>query len=375
VIVVTGQGEKAVALQAIGAGAYDFLIKPLDMDELSAILKRCLYVGRLEEEYREMQQRMQTDPLEGLTGSDASMQAVIASVRKVAATEASVLILGESGTGKEMTARAIHQLSPRRKGPFVAINCGAIPENLMESELFGHEKGAFSGAHLQRKGRVESANGGTLFLDEIGEISPALQVKLLRFLQERVIERVGGRQEIVVDTRVLAATNVDINRRMADGAFREDLYYRLAVVQILLPALRNRNGDIELLARSFLQRYAAEAGKKGLFFAAEALKSIQLHPWPGNIREMQNRIRRAVIMSAGKKVTVEDLDLVAVESSSAASSLREAREKLEREMIVDALRKHAGVITAAAHDLGVSRPTFYELMDKLKIERPLVRRP
>ena len=368
IVVITGQGEKAIALRAIGAGAYDFLGKPLEMDELKSLLKRCFHVARLEREYREIEQRSPGDSFEELLGASPPMQAVFRSIRKVAATEAPVLILGESGTGKEVTARAIHHRSERKKGAFVAINCGAIPENLIESELFGHEKGAFTGAHVQRKGRIETAEGGTLFLDEVGELPPPLQVKLLRFLQERCLERVGGRQLIPVDTRVLAATNADLKKRMGEGTFREDLYYRLAVVQIVLPPLRERGDDVALLARSLLQRFAAESGKPGLTFAPEALRSISLYPWPGNVRELQNRVKRAVIMSGGKRVTVSDLELE--QTGAPAASLKEARESLEREMLQEALRKHGGKITAAAADLGISRPTFYELMEKLGVQRP-----
>ena len=370
IVVITGQGEKEIALQAIGSGAYDFMGKPLDMDELKYLLKRCFNVARLEREYREMQQRIQTDSFEGLLGTSTSMQAVFNSIRKVATTDAPVLILGESGTGKEMTAQAIHHRSGRKDGPFVAINCGAIPETLMESELFGHEKGSFTGAHTQRKGRIEAGDGGTLFLDEIGEISPSLQVKLLRFLQERVIERVGGRQQIQVDTRVIAATNADLKKKMADGSFREDLYYRIAVVQIVLPPVRDRGEDVMLLARAMLQQYAAETGKSGIAFGTDALRALRAYGWPGNVRELQNRVKRAVIMSSGRRVTAQDLELEAAGGANPAASLKEARESLEREMVKSALRKHGGKITAAAVELGVSRPTFYELMEKLGIQKP-----
>lgn len=370
VVVITGQAERAVALQAIGAGAYDFLGKPVDPAELKLLLRRCFQVSRLEREFREAQGRSLGDAFEGFLGASAPMQAVFASIRKVANTEAPVLILGESGTGKEMTARAIHRLSGCSQGPFVAINCGAIPEALMESELFGHEKGSFTGAHAQRKGRIEGAEGGTLFLDEVGEIPPALQVKLLRFLQERCIERVGGRQEIKVDTRVLAATNADLRKRMADGSFREDLYYRLAVIQIILPPLRERGDDTELLARGLLEKIGAEAGKPGLSFADDALRAIRLHTWPGNVRELQNRVRRAVIMSGGRRVTAPDLDLGQPATPGASASLKGARETLERGMVIDALARHSGKISAAAADLGISRPTFYELMEKFGIQKP-----
>ncbi len=370
VVVITGQEEKEVALNAVGAGAYDFLCKPVDMEELKLLLKRCFHVARLEREYREMQQQFQGDTFEGMQGTSPSMQTVFASIRKMAVTEAPVLILGESGTGKEMAAMAIHRRSARKDGPFVAINCSAIPETLLESELFGHEKGAFTGAHMQRKGRIESASGGTLFLDEIGEIPLPLQVKLLRFLQEQRIERVGGRQEIHVDARIVAATNSDLKRGMADGSFREDLYYRLAVVQMTLPPLRDREGDIHLLAQSFLQRFSREIGKQGLAFDREAVSAMRGHAWPGNVRELENRVKRAVIMAEGNRLTLQDLELAESKDSPRATTLKEARENLEREMILQGLRKHSWKIAAAATELGVSRPTLYELMERLNIQRP-----
>ena len=340
------------------------------MVDLKLLLKRCFHVAQLEHEYREMQARLQGEAFDGILGTSTSMQAVFESIRKVATVDAPVLILGESGTGKEMTARAIHNRSVRKDGPFIAINCSAIPESLIESELFGHEKGAFTGAHVQRKGRIESSSGGTLFLDEIGEIPLPIQVKLLRFLQERCIERVGGRQEIPVDTRVIAATNADLKKGMQDGTFREDLFYRLAVVQIVLPALRNREGDILFLAQSFLQQFANESGKPGLTFAPEALKAIQRYNWPGNVRELQNRIRRAVIMGGEKRVSAQDLELTgAINPNRTGSILKDAREALERELLQQSLRKHGGKISAAATELGISRPTFYELMEKLEIRK------
>ncbi|MBK9991192.1 MAG: PEP-CTERM-box response regulator transcription factor [Verrucomicrobia bacterium] len=370
IVIISGQGEKTNALQAIGAGAYDFLGKPVEMVDLKLLLKRCFHVAQLEREYREMQGRLQSDAFDGILGTSTPMQVVFDTIRKVATVDAPVLILGESGTGKEMTARAIHNRSARKSGPFVAINCSAIPETLIESELFGHEKGAFTGAHVQRKGRIEGASGGTLFLDEVGEIPLPIQVKLLRFLQERCIERVGGRQEIPVDTRVVAATNADLKKGMLDGSFREDLFYRLAVVQIALPALRNREGDILFLAQSFLQQFASESGKAGLSFAPEAQRAIQRHDWPGNVRELQNRVRRAVIMGGEKRLSAQDLELTnATSSNRIGSTLKEAREALERELLQQALRKHNNKITAAATELGISRPTFYELMEKLGINK------
>jgi two-component system, NtrC family, response regulator len=369
VIIVSGQGEKETALQCVGAGAYDFLCKPIDMEELRLLLKRCFYVSRLEQEYREMRQLLQCESFEGMLGNSAPMQAVFNSIRKVATTDVPVLILGESGTGKEMVARAIHQRSSRKNGPFVPINCSAIPETLLESELFGHEKGAFTGAHVQRKGRIEMAAGGTLFLDEIGEIPLQLQVKLLRFLQEQRASRVGGREEFQIDLRVITATNANLKKTMAAGTFREDLFYRLAVVQIAMPPLRDRENDISLLAQSFLDRFTSQTPKKGIAFDREAVRVINAHLWPGNVRELENCIRRAVIMAEGKHLTANDLGLNSANEGK-LTTLKSAREALEREFIQRALRKHSGRITAAATDLGVSRPTLYELMEKLEIARP-----
>lgn len=373
VIIISGQGEKQNAIQAIGSGAYDFLTKPIDLEELKIILKRTFYVAGLERGYHELQAQLQNDSFEGLLGASPQMQQVFSSIRKVATTDAPVLILGESGTGKEMAALAIHRRSSRRNGPFVAINCSAIPETLLESELFGHEKGSFTGAHMQRKGRIETAAGGTLFLDEIGEIPLQIQVKLLRFLQEQTIERVGGRHEIQVDARVVTATNVQLKKAIAEGRFREDLYYRLAVVVVNLPPLRDRNGDIHLLAQEFLHRNAEANGKEGLVFAHEAIRALNAYAWPGNVRELENRVKRAVIMAEGNRLTAEDLELADPRSFSSATSqqqkLKDARESLEREMIQKALKKHSGKIAAAAAELGISRPTFYDLMDKLGFKR------
>jgi two-component system NtrC family response regulator len=368
VVIISGQGEKEVALRAIGSGAYDFLSKPVETEELKFFLKRCFHVAQLEKEYGEMQHLLGGDSFEGMLGNSPSMKPVFDSIRKVATTDAPVLILGESGTGKEMAARAIHHRGARKDGPFIAINCSAIPETLLESELFGHEKGAFTGAHVQRKGRIETANGGTLFLDEIGEIPQPLQVKLLRFLQEQTIERVGGRQEIQINARVIAATNADLKKGMAAGTFREDLFYRLAVVQIVLPPLRDRENDVRMLAQFFLKRFAAQVSKPGLAFDQEALRVLNKHSWPGNVRELENCVRRAVIMADGKRVTPGDLELTPGVAANAVT-LKEAREAVERQMIQQALRKHGGKIAPAAVELGLSRPTLYELMDKLQIAR------
>ncbi len=369
VIVISGQSEKRNALQAVGAGAYDFLCKPVDVEELKLLLRRCIYVVELEREYRELQQGQRSDVFEDMLGTSPQMQSVFAFIRKVAGTNAPVLLLGESGTGKEMAAAAIHRRSVRKDGPFVAINCNAIPENLLESELFGHEKGAFTGAHVQRKGLLETASGGTLFLDEIGELPPAIQVKLLRFLQEQRLQRVGGRQEIQVDTRLVAATNADLKELIDSGKFREDLYFRLAVVTIRLLPLRERGEDIVFLAREFLQSYAVQNGRTKMVFAPDALRAIARYSWPGNVRELQNRVKRGVIMASGSRLTGKDLELEPDQGvvSSSATTLREAREHVEREMIEQALKRNSGKITSAAADLGISRPTLYELMEKLGI--------
>jgi len=368
VIIISGQGERENALLAIGAGAYDFLPKPADLEVLKLLLKRAFHVASLEREYREMQQ-LQGETFEGMLGTSQQMQQVFNTIRKVATADAPVLVLGESGTGKEMVAQAIHRQSARRDGPFVAINCSAIPETLLESELFGHEKGSFTGAHVQRKGRVETASGGTLFLDEIGELPALLQVKLLRFLQEQCIERVGGRQPIQVDTRVVAATNVDLKKAIMENRFREDLFYRLAVVVVNLPPLRERETDTRLLAQEFLRRSAAKIGKTGLTFDQEALRALKDYGWPGNVRELDNRVRRAVIMADGKRLTAADLELGDISERPHAANLKEAREAVEREMIQKALRKHGNKIAPAAVDLGISRPTLYELMEKLGLKR------
>ncbi len=374
VVVISGQGEKENALRAVGEGAYDFFCKPVNVEELKTIIGRAFHVGRLEREYQAMQRQFETEGFEGMLGKSPAVKQVFTTVRKLDATDAPVLVLGESGTGKEVVALTIHRRSRRAKGPFVAINCGAIPETLIEAELFGHERGAFTGAHMQRPGRIETAEGGTLFLDEIGELPLALQVKLLRFLQEQQIERIGGRKQIRVDTRVIAATNVDLEKAMGEGKFREDLFYRLAVVIIKLPPLRERETDVLVLAEAFLKRYASEQGKGRLRFSKEALLALQEYPWPGNVRELENRVKRAVIMSDDARVTPENLSLSAG-STGAGLNLREARDQLEREMLTKALRKHRGKISPAAAELGISRPTFYEMMEKLGIQKAVGEEP
>jgi len=368
VIVVSGQSEKQNAIQAVGAGAYDFLCKPVEMETLKLLLRRCIHVVDLEREYRQLQQSRRSEVFEDMLGTSPQMQSVFSFIRKVAGTSVPVLLLGESGTGKEMAAAAIHRRSTRKDGPFVAINCNAIPENLLESELFGHEKGAFTGAHIQRKGLLETSNGGTLFLDEIGELPPAIQVKLLRFLQEQRFQRVGGRHEIQVDTRLVAATNADLKQLIDNGKFREDLYFRLAVVTIRLLPLRERGEDVVVLAREFLQRYADQERRTKLVFAPDALRAMTHYSWPGNVRELQNHVKRAVIMASGSRVAAKDLELNGREVSS-SRTLKQAREQVERDVIQQALKRHSGRITAAAADLGISRPTLYELMEKLSIPK------
>jgi two-component system, NtrC family, response regulator len=367
VIIISGQGDKENALRAVGAGAYDFLCKPIEIEELKLLLRRCFYLANLEKEYRDMQRSSGAETFEGMIGTSTQMQDVFAAIRKVATTSAPVLLLGESGTGKEMAAEAIHRRSLRKDGPFIAINCSAIPETLLESELFGHEKGSFTGAHAQRKGLIESAEKGTLFLDEIGDLPPPLQVKLLRFLQEQTFMRVGGRQEIHCDVRIVAATHADLKQAITNGKFREDLYFRLAVVVIALPPLRDRADDIAVVATEFLTRFAAQSGKTDLAFAPETLRAASRHSWPGNVRELQNRVHRAVIMADGRKITPADMELTHVTQALPAITLREARENVEREMVTQALKRNAGKISAASTDLGISRPTLYELMEKLGI--------
>ncbi len=370
IIIVSGQGEKENALRAVGAGAYDFLCKPVELESLKFQLQRCFYVAELEREHRELQRTLgAADAFEGMLGKSPVMQEVFGLIRKVAPSQAPVLLLGESGTGKEMAALSIHRRSPRKGGPFVPINCNAIPENLLESELFGHEKGAFTGADRERKGLIETAAGGTLFLDEIGELPPPIQVKLLRFLQEQTFQRVGGRQTLQADVRMVAATNADLKQRIVKGEFREDLYFRLAVVVIHLPPLRAREEDVVLIAETFLKRSAAVNGKAGQSFSPEALRVLARHPWPGNVRELQNRVQRAVIMADDKRIGVEDLELAEAAGALPFTTLKEAREQAEREVVQAALKRNAGKITAAALDLGISRPTLYELMEKLGIAR------
>lgn len=370
VIVVSGREERKHARVAVGEGAYDFFNKPVDIDELRVLLRRALYVYELEREQQDaLQQHEPQACFEGMVGESPQMQKIFETVRQVAAVDVPVLIQGESGTGKELVARAIHRQSARCDGPFVTINCGAIPENLLESELFGHEKGAFTGAHAQRKGRIENVQGGTLFLDEIGELTLPLQVKLLRFLQEHQIERVGGQRPINVDVRVLAATNVDLERAVAEGHFREDLYYRLGVMTIVLPPLRERSNDIVVLSHMLLKRYTTEMAKKVERFDRQAILAMQMYPWPGNVRELENRVKRAVIVVQGPRLTTADLGLSETEAPVVHRTLKEARGAFEKELILEALTRNKGHISRTATELGVSRPTLHGLIAKYAIER------
>ena len=370
VIIITGRGEKEHALRAIEKGACDFFYKPIELDELKIVLGRTFHIAQLEREQRELKQRLSDDTFEFMIGTSQVMQDIFSMIRKIATTDAPVLIIGESGTGKELVARAVHRQGLRATGPFIPINCSAIPENLIESELFGHEKGTFTGAHAQRKGRFEMAEGGTLFLDEIGELPTMLQVKLLRFLQEKTIERIGGRQQIEVDTRVLAATNRNLEEAIKNGSFREDLYYRLNVLRINLPPLRDRQTDILLLAKTFLDRYCQEHRKKIKGFSDQAINAIEGYAWPGNVRELENRVKRAVIMSDGKKISLEDMEMESLDIETKRMTLKDAREDVEKKLIIKAIARNDNNLSKAATDLGISRPTLYDMMDKLEIPRP-----
>ena len=365
VIVITGNTDRENALRAVQAGAFDYHLKPVDLDELQVVLRRAAYLHEIETESQMSLARASAEVrFEEILGSTAKMREVFTMLGQVAKTDATVLIQGESGTGKELAARALHTRSARRDGPFVAINCGAIPETLLESELFGHERGAFTGAHTQRKGKVEVAHGGTLFLDEIGEMSLALQVKLLRFLQERQVERVGGREQIAVNTRVLAASNKDLKSEIQAGRFREDLYYRLSVVVITIPPLRERAEDIVLLANTFLRRNC-ELYKRKLRFSPDALQAVATYGWPGNIRELENAVHRAVIMARTRLISPTDLGIDAAAAvQNGGGTLKEARSQIERQVLVTALIKSQGNISQAARELGVSRPAIHDLLDK-----------
>jgi two-component system NtrC family response regulator len=368
VIIITGNGDRANAVAAVERGAFDYHLKPVNLDDLKVVLRRATYLRQLERESEEQaRQREDSIRFTDILGSTPKMREIFGVIQRVAKTDATVLCEGESGTGKELVARAVHTHSPRRSGPFVAINCGAIPETLLESELFGHERGSFTGAHAQRKGKIEMATGGTLFLDEITEMSLPLQVKLLRFLQQREIERVGGREVIPIDVRVVAATNQSLDEALRGGRFREDLYYRLSVVTIHLPPLRERGEDVVLLANAFLRRNA-QALKRKVRFSPEALEAIVKYQWPGNIRELENKVHRAVIMATSRIIGSADLDLNPSAVIDALPTLREARDQSERRLIVNALVRSRGNISRAARVLDISRPTFHDMLVKHSID-------
>lgn len=378
VIVLTGQNDQSNALRAVAAGAYDFFAKPFEPELLGLTIDRAYRMFELQSENQRLQTLQQTDALGGLITRDPEMLRVCRMIERVAPSDATVMLLGESGTGKEVLAQGLHQAS-RRTGRFVAINCAAIPENLLESELFGYERGAFTGATKTTLGKIETANGGTLMLDEIGDLPLTLQSKLLRFLQERKVERVGGRQEIAVDVRVVCATHQDLKAQIAEGRFREDLFYRLAEIVVEIPALRSRTGDAVLLAHSFLRRFAQEQRRGSMSFSEDALRAVEGNAWSGNVRQLLSAVRRAVIMADGNRVGCEDLGLPKlpeldeqaknlVGAGSSDLDLRSVREAAERTTVVTAIARTNGNLAKAAELLGVSRPTLYDLMRRLAIQ-------
>ncbi len=371
VIIASGHGARESALDAIAAGAYDFYSKPVDIAALELIVTRALNLHRIEAENRRLAEKVGKDKtvLGTLITGAPEMVKVARTIERVANTDASIMLLGASGTGKELLARGLHDASPRRGGAFVAINCAAIPENLLESELFGHEKGAFTGAVKTTEGKIECAHGGTLVLDEVGDIPLPLQVKLLRFLQERTIERIGGRKAIPVDTRIVCATHRDLDAMIAEQTFRDDLYYRLAEIVVSIPSLAERPGDAGLLAKAFLTRFAREMNPAVKGFAPDALAALDTHDWPGNVRELENRVKRAVIMADGKLVSAEDLDLVPPQTDVLdALNLKCAREQVDRKVIRRALARTEGNISGSAKLLGVSRPTLYDLLKQYDLQ-------
>jgi two-component system NtrC family response regulator len=367
VIVITGREEHEHAVRAIAEGAYDFYQKPIDADTLSFVVDRAFRLWELEQENQRLLMSQAAGPLAGIIAGSAVMLEVNKLVERVAPTDASVFILGETGTGKELVARAVHDLSHRRDGPFVAINCAAIPENLLESELFGHEKGAFTGAVSRKLGKIEIANGGTLFLDEIGDMPLSLQAKILRFLQERSIERVGGHTLIPVDLRVVCATHRPIDEMLAERSFRDDLYFRLAEIIINVPPLRDRMGDAVLMAHAFLRKFAPE---RRLKFTPDALAALSAWSWPGNVRELESRIRRACIMADGTQISAKDLEIRVDErpTSSMPLNLKQVRDEAERNAVIQALQNTHNNLAQAARLLGISRPTLYNLLEKFSID-------
>ena len=370
VIVLTGQNDQANALRAVALGAYDFFAKPFEPELLNLTIDRAFRLYELQQENKRLQSLQPPDALAGLMTRDPDMLKICRTIEKVATSNATVMLLGESGTGKEVLARGLHQSSPRRAGRFVAINCAAIPENLLESELFGYEKGAFTGAAKTTLGKIEMASGGTLMLDEIGDLPFPLQAKLLRFLQERTIERVGGRQEIPVDVRIICATHQDLKALSKESRFREDLYYRLAEIVINIPPLRSRIGDPALLAHAFVRRFSQEQNRGSLTLSEEAIRAIENHPWPGNIRELENCIKRAVIMVDGNHIAAQDvgLDGPQLDQSENSFDLRAIRDKAEKNAIISVMGHVNGNVVKAAEILGVSRPTLYDMMHRLGLK-------
>ncbi len=369
VVVATGHGARESALRAIASGAYDYYQKPVDIDQLGLIVRRAFQLYSYEAEHQRLEARsnIERTVLGSVIAASPEMLKVARMIERVAGADVTVLLLGASGTGKELLARGLHNASRRSKGAFVAINCAAIPENLLEAELFGYEKGAFTGAIKTTEGKIELAEGGTLFLDEVGDIPLALQVKLLRFLQERMIERIGGRRAIAVDTRIVCATHQDLEEMISEGRFREDLYYRLAEIVIRIPKLAEREGDAALLAKHFLHRFAREMHSKVKGLSQSALDAINAWPWPGNVRELENRMKRAVIMADGKLLLPEDLDLPGAEGAMSVN-LRAAREQADRRAIRQALARTENNISGAAKLLGISRPTLYDLMKQYDLQ-------
>jgi two-component system NtrC family response regulator len=367
VIVLTGQNEHANALKAIGLGAYDFYSKPFQPELLVLMIERAFRMHELQGENRRLLAKRGSGPLGELLTRDPQMVKVCTTIEKVAGTNATVMLLGESGTGKELLARAVHGFSGRKEGRFVAINCAAIPENLLESELFGYERGAFTGAAKQTPGKIELAHRGTLFLDEIGDLPSALQAKILRFLQDRTIERLGGRQEIAVDVRVVCATHQDLRAMIAQGRFREDLYYRLAEIVVSIPPLRERKGDAVLLAHAFVRQYAQAQKRPTLTLLADAVAAIEAHAWPGNVRELQNCAKRAVIMADGDVLAAADFGLAAP-AGEEPRTLRDVRDEAERDAVVRVLSRANGNLSRAAELLGVSRPTLYDLLNRFGLK-------
>lgn len=371
VIVLTGQNDRSNALKAVAMGAYDFYAKPFEPEVLALTIERAFRLHELQDENRRLQQVQKNAPLGGIVTRDPDMQRMCRTIEKVAPSNVTVMALGESGTGKELVARALHDLSPRAGKRFVAINCAAIPDALLESELFGHEKGAFTGAVKQTIGRIETAHKGTLFLDEIGDLPLPLQSKLLRFLQERSIERIGGREEIAVDVRVVCATHQDLKALIKDGRFREDLFYRLAEIVINVPPLRARVGDAVLLAQAFTHRYAAEMKRGAMTLLPDALAAVESHAWPGNVRELENVIKRAVVMADGNTITAADLDLpraADVADEAEPLNLRAVRDAAEQRALLRALARSNNNLSRAAEILGISRPTLYDLMNRFGLK-------